>query len=190
MKSRIAFFLSLLLILAQCGSDENQNPAAEKDDCICVWDNAPITDKPVKSGKWLAAAALGEKFKYLGNTEEETINGKKTSYYEIEYKDHEKGWIRADFAALAARPTVFKERTEIYSRPNLTSLTNKTFEPMDIVAVTKVDDLWLEVKGKRKNGKWIESGWVKGTSNSYNETDIAAAVHFKRAMAKGKKEDR
>lgn len=53
---------------------------------------------------------------------------------------------------------------------------------MDIVAVKGEQDGWVEIKGKRNNGTWIETGWVKPENLSFAEADLAVAKFAQAAL--------
>ena len=55
---------------------------------------------------------------------------------------------------------------------------------MDIIAVISTQGDWSEVKGKRGEGKYIESGWVKGSNISDKAIDIATAKFGVEALSK------
>ena len=40
----------------------------------------------------------------------------------------------------------------------------------------------IEVAGKRKSGKWIETGWIKPSNVTYADVDIAVAKYGGKAM--------
>ena len=53
---------------------------------------------------------------------------------------------------------------------------------MDIVAVKSEQSDFIEVVGKRKAGKWIETGWIKPANVSYIDVDIAVAKFGAKAL--------
>ena len=53
---------------------------------------------------------------------------------------------------------------------------------MDIVAVKSTKDGFIEVVGKRKDGKWLESGWLKEKSVTYSDIDVAVAKFARKAL--------
>lgn len=173
---------SLVCIYA-CGSKD-------KGMAVCVFDKAPLVDAPSrKESKWLSSIALGEKVEFLGSKEKESSEGKDREYFKVKLVDGKEGWVQADFIALQSIPAVAVEKLEVYSRPDLSSITKKTYEPMDVVALGEVKGDWIAIIGKRKNGKWIESGWIKNNGYSNKENDIATAIFIKRALSNSKKSD-
>ena len=60
---------------------------------------------------------------------------------------------------------------------------------MDVVAVMQSQGEWIEVKGKRKEGSWTETGWIKPINISYESVDIAVAVFTNQALVKKEAED-
>lgn len=181
-KHNVLFIFSFtLLLISACGSDK-EIPS------VCIFDKAPLIDKPSKKeGKFLFSVSLGEKVLYLDETDEDE-KGKK--FYKVKLLDGSEGWLQADFVTLNARPALVITKSDIYSRPDLSTITKKSFDLLDIIAISSAKDDWLEVTGKRKNGKWMEKGWIKNSGYSESTTDIAVALLMNRALAKPKKTDK
>ena len=170
-----------LLSLISCGS-------AEDEKAVCVFDKASVYDKPSKKeGKWISSVSLGEKVKFLDD-KVDNDDKKKRNYYKVELLDGKEGWIQSDFVALNSVPAVATEKIEIYNRPDLSTITKKIFEPLDIIALGERKEGWVEVTGKRQKGKWIDKGWIKEKGYSEKDRDIAAALFINRAITKPKKE--
>lgn len=175
-----ALILGLLLLLS-CGSKDSGM-------AVCVFDKASLMDSPSrKDGKWLSSIALGEKLEFLGNTKTETSDGKERTFLKVKMVDGKEGWVQSDFIAPKSVPAVAIEKIDLYSRPDLASITKKAFEPMDIFALGESKDDWIAIVGKRKNGKWIDKGWIKNKGYSDKESDVVASLYIKRAIANGKK---
>ncbi|MFA9213996.1 MAG: SH3 domain-containing protein [Candidatus Methylacidiphilales bacterium] len=176
----IAIFFSIFIISTSCGSDK-EIPS------VCISDKAPVLDKPSKKeGKILSTVSLGEKLMFLDDKEEE----KGKQFLKVKLLDGNEGWIMADYVAVEARPAVIIEKSDIYSRPDLSTITKKTFNEMDVIAIISKKDDWIEVAGKRGKAKGIEKGWIKDKGYSEGTTDIAAAIFINRALAITKSADR
>lgn len=184
----IALF-ALLAFVSCKDKGPRKDAAADKSSAVCLLDKASLIDKPAKNGKWLAPISLGEKLTYLEEKKEDETN-KKISYLKVKLVDGKEGWVRSDFVAIGSERAVITDKTDIYSRPDLSTVTKNSFEAMDIIAVKSVQDDWTEIIGKRQTGKWIETAWVKSKYLSNEDKDIAAALYVRRAMAKTKKEDK
>lgn len=179
----LALFISILAISCQNGGS-NKGFSSKSDDkqAVSVWDNVAIKDSPEESGKWLSSLSIGETVHYLGKTIKDENAKKPVSYYNIRLKDNKEGWVQSDFIVLSSKPAAFIDDTPVYSRPDLLNKTDKQFSSMDIVAVVSENNGFLEVTGKRKEGKWIETGWVKDMSVTYSDVDIAVAKFARKAM--------
>ncbi len=191
MKKIISISIVCLTLLgAGCKKKGPQKDAvADKSSAVCIWDKSSLQETPEKKGKWLSSIALGEKLTFLEETKEVQEGGKKVSYHKVRLLDGKEGWVRTDFVAVGANVAVVFDKTDIYSRPDLATITKNFYEATDIVAVKSTQDGWTEVVGKRKTGKWIETAWVKNKNLSFDATNIAVALYVRRALAKTKKEE-
>jgi hypothetical protein len=181
----------VLLIAASCsgkkGSSGTENTSGDSTGttasfAVCVWDRTPVKDTPDEKGKWLASLNLGEKCTYLDDTEEVNNGTKTTTYYKIKLLDGKEGWAQSDLVILNSRPAVFIQNADIYSRPDLLTKTTNLFTKMDIVAVKSTQNGFVEIVGKRKEGKWIEKAWVKEANLTYTDVDIAVAKFAVKAI--------
>jgi hypothetical protein len=178
--SLVAFFA---LLFSACESDKSKVPAADMSSAVCIWDKASLVDQPAKGGKWLSSISLGEKLDYLDESEEDISGSKKHTYLKVKLLDGKEGWVRSDFVSIGANVAVIFNKVDIYQRPDLSTITKNSFEPRDIVAIKSTQDDWLEVTGKRKGGKWIETGWIKNKGVSFDAKDIAVGLYISRALA-------
>lgn len=181
-------FFAVLIIISGCKSKKSTAEVAAtegytKGDAVCIWDNIPLREDPGKEGKWITSVSLGERCKYLNSDKEETNGGKKIKYLKVSLQDGKEGWVQSDFIVLDGTPGVITRDAVIYSRPDLLTKTDKSFSRMDIVGVMEIQDDFVQISGKRKNGKWIETGWIKPANISYSDVDIAVAKYATKAMA-------
>lgn len=190
MKKHYATFIlfTVLIIISGCKTrkstgDGNGTDNNIKGDAVCIWENIPLRDAPGKEGKWLASVNLGEKCTYLNSDKVITNGEKSTKYLKISLQDGKEGWVQSDFIVLNGKPGVITQDAVIYSRPDLLTKTDKTYSRMDIVGVMDTQNNFIQVTGKRKNGKWIETGWIKPAGISYSDVDIAVAKYADKAMA-------
>ncbi len=158
-----------------------EEPASKVVDAVCIWDKVSVRETPHPKGKWLTSMSIGETVTYLGESMEDSVENK--TYYKVRLADETEGWSRSEFVIPEGTVAVFLEDTEIYKRPDLLTKADKQYSQMDIVAVKSSQDDWREVVGKRKEGKWIEKGWVKNGSLSQDAIDVAVAKFGAQALA-------
>ena len=168
----------------------NKESVKETTYAVCLWDKVALKESPDAQGKWLASIALGEKCTYLDQTKEDNTGTKTVTYYKIRLMDGKEGWAQSDLISLDSKPAALTQDADIYSRPDLLTKTNRSFSKMDIVAVKSTQNDFIEVIGKRKEGKWIESGWIKANNVSYADVDIAVAKFASKALMIEDKEKR
>ncbi|MEO1054806.1 MAG: hypothetical protein AAFX87_29505 [Bacteroidota bacterium] len=154
---------------------------------VSIWENISVKETPVKNGKWITSVAKGESVVFLNETQIDS-DDKDREYMKIRLKDGKEGWTRSDFIVANAKAAVFKNDAELYKRPDLLTKADKKFSKMDIVAVKQQQGDWLEIAGKRADGKWIDKGWIKQANLSYDEVDLAVAKSTIKAMAEDNEE--
>lgn len=183
-KLSLIMLLFTAYFLSGCKSGNPSNPpvGTKESDAVCVWDNISLKETPAENGKWLSAISIGEKIMFLDEIKEDSTGKKKVKYYKIQLKDNKTGWVQSDFIVLKSKPAVISSKVEVYSRPDLLTRTGKNYDAMDIVAVSSEQNGFIEVNGKRKDGKWIETGWIKSNGVSYADIDIAVAKYARKAL--------
>jgi hypothetical protein len=149
---------------------------------VCIWDRASLKEAPEEKGKWLESLSLGEKCEYLDETKEDNSGTKQVQYYKVRLLGGKEGWVQSTLIALNSKPAALSQDAEVYSRPDLLTKTDKAFSKMDIVAVKGSQGDFLEVTGKRTEGKWIETGWIKANNVTYSDVDIAVAKFGSKAL--------
>ena len=178
----LLLFISVVFAISCNKSKNNDNQTSESETIVCIWENTPLRETPENNGKWIASISLGEKSEYL-DEEKEVANGDKTlKFIKIKLQDGKEGWVQSDFVVLNSQPAAIINEAEIYSRPDLLTKTGKTFSKMDIVGLKLEQNGFVEVIGKRKEGKWIESGWIKPTNISTSDIDIAVSKYAGKAL--------
>ncbi len=157
-------------------------------DAICLLDKLSVREKPSAKGKWITSMSLGEKVYFTGEEHVDSIT--KKDYFKVKLIDGKEGWARAPFLAVNGEVGVVTKNASVYKRPDLLTKTENEFSPMDIVAVIAKQDDWIQVKGKRATGKYIEEVWIKSNNVSDKRVDIATAKYAGIAMGKPTMTDR
>lgn len=170
------------------GNTENTDKNSEKDNkktgtiAICVYDKMSVLTKPSrKEGKWITSLALGEKVTFLGDEQKDETG--KYSFVKVRTSGNQEGYVDARVIIPNAEVACITDHTQIYSRPDLTTVSQNSFEPFDIIAIVNTQGEWTEIVGKRRKGTWIDKGWIKSKSISKDEKDIATAVYCVRALS-------
>jgi SH3-like domain-containing protein len=186
----IGIFLSCILILLSFHCREQKKPAPsqvkivpetkafEGIPSVCILDIASVKSEPTQKGIWISSLALAEKVTWLGE-EKVDAEDKNTKYFRIRLSDGKEGWVTENCIATDAKPAVAIRRAVIYLRPDLVTITNKEFVPMEFIAVSKLQNEWCEAKGQE--GK--KTGWINSGSVSLKDEDISVALLAKKALA-------
>ena len=186
----------VIVLLLGCSSSGNQSSEMEatadeaevtqaevsETEAVCVWDKVSVRDSPTSKGKWLTSISIGETLTFLGQEAVDTLE-KNRKYYKVRLADGTEGWSRNDFIIPEGKVGVFLEEKNMYKRPDLLTKTDNKFSQMDIVAIRSTQDDWYEITGKREEGNWIETGWVKGAGISQDAIDVAVAKFGRLALA-------
>lgn len=151
-------------------------------DAICLLDKLSVRETPSGKGKWITSMSLGEKVYFTGEKYIDSVS--KKDYFKVKLIDGKEGWSRAPFLAVNGKVGVMVKNASVYKRPDLLTKTENEFSPMDIIAVIGNQDDWIQVKGKRATGKYIEEVWVKSNNISDKSVDIATAKYASIAMTK------
>ncbi|WP_299674876.1 SH3 domain-containing protein [uncultured Tenacibaculum sp.] len=157
-------------------------------DAICLLDKLSVRETPTAKGKWITSMSLGEKVYFTGEKHIDSVT--KKDYFKVKLIDGKQGWSRAPFLAVNGKVGVMVKNASVYKRPDLLTKTENEFSPMDIIAVIGNQDDWIQVKGKRATGKYIEEVWVKSNNISDKSVDIAAAKYASIAITKPTMTDR
>lgn len=156
---------------------ETEEAAPAVQEAACIWDNVAVRDTPSDKGKYLTAISIGEMITFVPE-EKDTAD----KFVKIRLNDGTEGWAKKDFVILDATSHVFINDADVYSRPDALTKGDKKFSKYDIIAVISTKDDFAEVKGKRSEGKWIETAWVKKSNLSPQKLDIASAKFIKKAL--------
>lgn len=187
MKSHLYLTLPLALIISCSPAAEQaqeletvEEIVLEETAAVCIWDKVSVRETPSAKGKWKTSISIGETLTYLGKEAVDSTDDKK--YYNVRLADNTEGWSVSDFIIPEGKVAVFIDQNDIYKRPDLLTKTDKKFSIMDIVAIKSTQGDWFEVVGKRSEGKWIESGWIKSGNTSQETLDVAVAKFGRMAL--------
>ncbi|MBN2710422.1 MAG: SH3 domain-containing protein [Calditrichaceae bacterium] len=190
---KICTFLFFAFLLA-CNENQNETKTSEESPVVqektefpsvCIWDKGTLRAEPKSSGKWLSSMALGEKVIWTG-TESIDSTDKNRKYYKLKLSDGSEGWASEYVIVTNAQPAVVINKTSVYNRPDLLTVTDTEFEEMDIIAVVSSEDNWIEAVGKEKRKK----GWIQASAISTNDIDIAVALLASKALLESKTADK
>lgn len=186
----IRWFLFVLLGVGACGKKGDSNTPSDstatvssvvqESPAVCVFEGISLRSEPSQKGKWLSGISMGEKLTALPETV--TDSAAKMEYRKVRLSDGAEGWASAAFIIPNAKPAAIVANSFFYKRPDLSTVTDKAFEPLDFVAVTTEQGDWLEVSGKRRSMNYIEKGWIHKSGISYDEKDIAVASMVGKAL--------
>jgi hypothetical protein len=174
-------------LIISCKSERQKESESSKDTKsatkenvpgVCIWDGMAIREKPSGNSSVFSTLSLGESFLYLNEDATDSAY-KNQKYLNIKLSDGSVGWTAGFGLVLDARTGVVKSKVPIYKRPDLLTISNQEFSPMDIIAITEKNDDWFKVTGEKKK---LE-GWIKMSYISINEEDIAFALIVKRKLA-------
>ena len=181
----ISTILTALIISCKSGKRKESESAQrmkteikEKIPGVCIWDGIAIREEPTKNSPVFSTLSLGESFLYL---KEDAIDSvyKNQKYLNIELSDGSVGWAAGFGLVLNAKTGVIKAKVPVYKRPDLLTISDQEYSPMDIIAITEEVDDWFKVTGEKKK---LE-GWIRMSYISMNEEDIAFALMAKRELA-------
>jgi len=144
---------------------------------VCIWDEGVLRSEATLKSSLVSNMALGEKVIWLGGSSIDTV--KNITFLNVELSDGTTGWASKSLLATDAFPAVTVIKEFIYRRPDLVTETKVMFEPMEILAVTKVAGDWVEVVGEKN----MKSGWIHAKNVSKTDTDVAVAILAKKALA-------
>jgi hypothetical protein len=150
---------------------------------VCIWDGASVRADASMKAKWVSAMALGEKVIWLGEEKIDSTD-KNRRFLKLRLSDGTEGWSSEYVIATDAKPSVIYKEAPIYRRPDLLTVTEAVFEPMEIVAVTGTDDDWIEVVGKEN----IKKGWIQSKLVSTKDMDVAVSLLASKALGEKNKD--
>lgn len=154
---------------------------------VCIWEGASVRALPSRKGKLISTIALGEQLLWTGETVLDSASaGKPLEFYKVRLSDDKEGWTSAYLLVANATTGAILQKSFIYRRPDLLTVTEEAFDPMDMVAISQREDDWLEVTGNRRKKK----GWIRTQGVSEKPEDVAVAIIATKALATNNEEKR
>lgn len=189
MRSKLELLVIILMVLMSafsCGERSGQvaqkagseGAAIQEIPSVCIWDGASVRSEPSNKSKWLSSMTLGEKIIWSGLIKMDSSDNNR-EFFKVRLSDGKEGWTQTSLIVTNARPAVVTQKTLIYKRPDLLTISDREFEPMEIVAIAGEKETWLDVVGNERK----KSGWLPNTSVSGKDADIAVATLAKKALA-------
>ncbi|MGH1366660.1 MAG: hypothetical protein ACRBF0_24080 [Calditrichia bacterium] len=192
---RSIYFLSTLLFLAllfagcQQQSAENKSEAApeevveeiasEEVDGVCIWDGTSLRAIPSQKGRYISGISLGEKVTWMGLTKTDSSKSRKVDYLKVRLSDGTEGWASSSGIVREAHAGAIVHKIYVYRRPDLLTVTDTYFDPMEMVAISKNQEGWLEVVGPQRKKR----GWIRDDGGvSIDKADVAVAILASKAF--------
>ena len=173
--------LLMIFILVSCISRNQSEVEEEKTTLaipsVCIWDGISVRQEPFRKATVVSNLNLGELVTYLGISAVDSTY-KNQVYYQIRLSDESLAWAPAFSLVTDASPAVVIQEVPVYLRPDLLTITDRTLEVMEIIAVIKKSDDWINFYSAKK----IRNGWIKSEAISDNIEDIAFALYARRIL--------
>jgi len=179
------FYLFINIFLLVCCSqqegdqyNDNGSDAEKEPSAICMWEGTALRDAPSKKAKWLSSISLGEKVIMLADSAIDSADNNRV-FYHIRLSDGNNGWAQALLLVPNAKLAVITEKAGIHKRPDLLTAKKTSFQPMEMIAIVKEKNDWIEVIGNKRKKK----GWIKNSCITLNEVDVTVAILTNKALA-------
>lgn len=166
------------------GSDTTSTAAPETKAAqinIILWSEVGVHATPEEKGKYVTSVYLGEHVDITGDTASEVSGKKRNHYHKVTLADGNTGWVRDEFLAIDVQPAAVVGEAPIYKRPDIATITEKSFVISDFVVVRKTEGDFVEITGKIAGDKWFTTGFVPATAISYAPIEIQYAALKRRA---------
>ncbi len=142
---------------------------------ICVWNQVTLRSGPGKSAPYVTGVFFGETVKKTG--EEAYAREEQRTYLKVETSEGTVGWVHEFlFVEGIGLATVMKPG-RIYKRPRTVStITDQSFLPGELVVLVNQNNGWLHLMGREKK----KAGWIEGTDNvttQYRELELASLLY-------------
>lgn len=154
---------------------------------VCLYDGLSFWSGPsTKTGYQNYEIKKGEAVTWLGKKAKEEDDDREREYLHIRLSDGSEGWVLAVFLAVEAEPAALIEKASIYSKNNLISKTDLSYEPLDIVAVLEKQVEWVKVRGSFNTPEY----WIKPGKLTFAEVDIAVAYQYMKGQEESEEKEK
>ncbi|MBN2519633.1 MAG: SH3 domain-containing protein [Bacteroidales bacterium] len=167
---KLIFLLVIIILMISCGEKKQKTTDESTNEAVCIWNGASLREGPSNNSKWLSSVSLGEKVTLLEEIQTDTIED--IEYSKVQLSDGKEGWISSNLIIQNGKLAALKYESTIYKRPDLLTVTDKAFDPMEMVVIISDSLDWLEVIGNQKK----KSGWIKNTYITEYPDDVTIAI--------------
>lgn len=178
---KIVNFLTILFFIEACTTNKPVDDKIEEDAdqnlaSVCIWDKIGTREKALKNSKIVSRLNLGEVIIHTGKKAVDS------SFHNQVYLqviiDNQKLWVPQMAIITKAKAGVIKEEAQVYLRPDLLTISNKTVPVMEIVAISQEQEEWVYFTSEKKQTE----GWIKSENVSFEKDDIGFALYTKRTI--------
>jgi hypothetical protein len=163
---------------APASDNVNEVTESSSSGIVCIWDGVPVREEAKKNGKFISSISLGEVVEDLNKSITDESD-KNREYLKVRLSDGKEGWAPTYGLIKQASTSVIKTDASLYKRPDLLTITNVKFSPMEFIAVSNEKEDWIFVTGEQKK----KTGWIKKDAVSSNKEDVAMAIFINKKMA-------
>lgn len=191
MKSIYLLIAASCLMMFSCKSSDRSNESgiggvpvvAGNDEATftSVYEGVPVYKQPDASLKdnWISGIKLGETVYSLDEKATDPADSQK-EFVKVKLSDGKEGWARSYGLVENSKPAVVINESKIYDRPDLLALSNKAIPEMTFIAITKVQEDFVEFVSEQKKFK----GWMKKDNITESKEDVVVAVMAIKEFAK------
>jgi hypothetical protein len=170
------------MLLTKCGNDNkipaqgSTNHIQKRVSSVCIVNDAVLRESASLASDRITSISLGDRIDWLGIIAADSSK-EHLEYYKVQLSDSTIGWTAGSNIAPNADPAVIVEQTFLFRRPDLLTVTDTQFEPMDFAAILETDADWLHVIGESRR----RNGWIRRSVASLRSEDVAVGILAARA---------
>jgi hypothetical protein len=155
-------------------SAEKQPAEKEIKKAVCIYNGSGVYKEPEREN-WKASLKLGEVVTFLGESQTTKKGEKETTCHKVKLIDDKEGWV-ADWAIIIdGKAAALQEDSPVYDRPSIVNKSNQSLKKMDVVGIINTKENFSNIQIANS---W-KKGWVKTSSLTTDEDDVAVAVFAK-----------